>query len=146
MLQTSLWRNSAGPTERTRRHHCQLTEAIARPHLPSSRPCSDATGSAFSSSPEFHSHACSRPCGAQAARAAAEQLSAVPPILEAAPENGAFLLAEDNEWVPEAFRLLPGELGPIDRHSDAGESPEAFRCSGCTRPECQASAAAACLP
>jgi hypothetical protein len=61
--------------------------------------------------------------------------------VEAAPGNGAYLLAEEHEWAPESFHREPGELTPVDRHSVTEEAETPFQCSGCTRPECQVSRA-----
>lgn len=123
----------------------QPAGAIARPHLPSSRPYSDATSSTCCSALDHSRQTCRRPSTALAAAAATEeaaagatgQLPAACANVEAAPGNGALLLAEDHEWAPEAFTLQPGEVGPVDRHSESGEPAEAFRCAGCTRSECQ---------
>lgn len=118
------------------------TEAVARPHLPSSRPCSDATSSAYFSLGRRCRLARSSPLAAAAAteQATADATAPLPSAaanVEAALGNGAFLLAEEHEWAPEAFTLEPGELGPVDRYAETGEPAEAFRCRGCTRPECQ---------
>jgi hypothetical protein len=39
-------------------------------------------------------------------------------------------------FVPEDFELAPGVLSSVDRASPAAPE-DAFRCIGCTRPECQ---------
>jgi hypothetical protein len=134
-----------GVGHRPTRPSAHAAEAVSRPQLPSSRPCSDAVNSQPRS---FLGGDCARSVrSALSASAATEQqtegaaarLPSPEANVEAAPGNGAYLLAGEHEWVPEAFHCEPGELTPVERHATAAEHTTPFRCSGCTRPECQVS-------
>lgn len=144
MLRAAPLAAPAGVRHSSRPSAAHAVEAVARPHLPSSRPCSDATSSAsyraFRTSRLISSTALAAAAATEQETAdAAVQLASPAANVEAAPGNGAFLLAEEHEWAPEAFTLEPGELSPVDRPSQTAQSakPKPFRCSGCTRPECQ---------
>ena len=139
MLQAAFWLPGAARSDAVART-CWQTAFTARLSSPNSRPGSDATCSTATSAPcsAIHPQRYTARDGGALRAAAADQLIAAPlPVVPPAASNNGAGRPHGDLWSPEDYTLEAGELSTIDRTSDSGEPPPAFRCNGCVRPECQ---------
>jgi hypothetical protein len=86
-----------------------------------------------------HSSTPAAACAAvQPHRPSAASVSSEPAAADAAPAVFESISSYEDPLlcVPEDFELPPGVLSSVDRTSPAAPE-DAFRCIGCTRPECQ---------
>lgn len=104
--------------------------------------CSDVPHKRLAA-PRRHSHRLQVVSAAQYDVAEALEVVSSPMHTGSSSGNGAEAPSDaDAPWAPEAFQLGAGVLSEVDRSSNSGEPDSAFRCDGCTRTECQVTAAA----